>query len=34
VLDPGRTFSLTVVDGFDYVCGIHPGMTAKIVVTG
>ena len=34
VLDPGRTFSLTVVDGFDYVCSIHPSMTAKIVVTG
>jgi plastocyanin len=34
VLDPGRQFSLTVTDGFDYVCSIHPGMTAKIAVTG
>jgi plastocyanin len=34
VLDPGRRFSLTVGDGFDYVCSIHPSMTAKIVVTG
>jgi plastocyanin len=34
VLDPGRQFSVTVTDGFDYVCSIHPGMTAKIVVTG
>ncbi|HZA82658.1 MAG TPA: cupredoxin domain-containing protein [Actinomycetes bacterium] len=34
VLDPGRTFRLTVVDGFDYRCSIHPSMTAKIVVTG
>jgi plastocyanin len=34
VLDPGRQFSLTVTDGFDYVCSIHPSMTAKIAVTG
>jgi plastocyanin len=34
VLDPGRQFTLTVADGFDYVCSIHPSMTAKIVVTG
>ena len=34
VIDPGRQFSLTVTDGFDYVCSIHPSMTAKIVVTG
>jgi plastocyanin len=34
VLDPGKQFSLTVTDGFDYFCQIHPGMTAKIVVTG
>jgi plastocyanin len=34
VLDPGRQFSLTVTDGFDYFCQIHPSMTAKIVVTG
>jgi plastocyanin len=34
VIDPGRQFSLTVTDGFDYVCSIHPSMTAKIAVTG
>jgi plastocyanin len=34
VLDPGRQFSLTVTDGFDYFCSIHPSMTAKIAVTG
>jgi plastocyanin len=34
VLDPGRSFSLTATEGFDYVCSIHPSMTAKIVVTG
>jgi plastocyanin len=34
VLDPGRQFRLTVTDGFDYFCKIHPSMTAKIVVTG
>jgi plastocyanin len=34
VLDPGRQFRLTVTDGFDYFCQIHPSMTAKITVTG
>ena len=34
VLDPGKQFSVTVTDGFDYFCQIHPSMTAKIVVTG
>ena len=34
VIDPGRQFSLTVTHGFDYVCSIHPSMTAKIAVTG
>jgi len=34
VIDPGRRFSLAVTDGFDYVCSIHPSMTAKIAVTG
>ena len=34
VLDPGKQFSVTVTDGFDYFCGIHPSMTAKIAVTG
>jgi len=34
VLDPGRQFSVTVTEGFDYFCSIHPSMTAKIAVTG
>jgi plastocyanin len=34
VIDPGRQFSLTISDGFDYFCSIHPSMTAKIAVTG
>jgi plastocyanin len=34
VLDPGRQFSLTATEGFDYFCTIHPSMTATIVVTG
>jgi plastocyanin len=34
VLDPGRQFRLTASASFDYVCSIHPSMTAKIVVTG
>jgi plastocyanin len=33
VLDPGKQFSLTVTEGFDYFCSIHPSMTAKIAVT-
>ena len=33
VLDPGKLFSLTVTEGFDYFCSIHPSMTAKIAVT-
>jgi plastocyanin len=34
VLDPGKEFSVTVTEGFDYFCSIHPSMTAKIAVTG
>jgi plastocyanin len=34
VLDPGRQFSLTATEGFDYFCTIHPSMTATIVATG
>jgi plastocyanin len=34
VIDPGRQFSVTVTDGFDYFCSIHPSMTARIAVTG
>jgi plastocyanin len=34
VIDPGRQFRLTVTDGFDYFCSIHPSMTAKIAVSG
>jgi plastocyanin len=33
VLDPGKQFTLTATDGFDYFCSIHPSMTAKIAVT-
>jgi plastocyanin len=34
VLDPGKQFSVTVTEGFEYFCQIHPSMTAKIAVTG
>jgi plastocyanin len=34
VLDPGKQFSATITEGFDYFCQIHPSMTAKIAVTG
>jgi plastocyanin len=34
VIDPGRQFSVTVTDGFDYFCSIHPSMTAKLAVAG
>jgi plastocyanin len=34
VIDPGRQFSVTVTDGFDYFCSIHPSMTAKLAGTG
>jgi plastocyanin len=34
VLDPGRQFSVSITDGFEYFCSIHPSMTAKIAVTG
>ena len=34
VLDPGKQFSVTVTEGFDYFCQIHPSMTAKLAVTG
>jgi plastocyanin len=34
VIDPGRQFSLTASDSFDYFCSIHPSMTATITVTG
>jgi plastocyanin len=34
VLDPGKRFNVTVTEGFDYFCSIHPSMTAKIAVTG
>ena len=33
VIDPGRRFTLVATSGFDYVCSIHPSMTAKLVVT-
>jgi plastocyanin len=33
VIDPGKRFTLVVAASFDYVCSIHPSMTAKLVVT-
>jgi plastocyanin len=33
VIDPGRRFTLVAASSFDYVCSIHPSMTAKLVVT-
>jgi plastocyanin len=32
VIDPGRRFTLVAASSFDYVCSIHPSMTAKLVV--
>jgi plastocyanin len=32
VIDPGKRFSLVASESFDYVCSIHPSMTAKLVV--
>jgi plastocyanin len=34
VIDPGKSFSLVAAESFDYLCSIHPSMTAKLVVTG
>jgi plastocyanin len=34
VIDPGKSFNLVAAESFDYFCAIHPGMTAKLVVTG
>jgi plastocyanin len=34
VIDPGKSFSLVASESFDYVCSIHPSMTAKLVVNG
>jgi plastocyanin len=34
VVNPGGSFSLVAASSFDYFCSIHPGMTAKLVVTG
>ena len=33
VIDPGKRFTLVAATSFDYVCSIHPSMTAKLVVT-
>ena len=33
VIDPGRRFTLVAASSFDYVCSIHPSMTAKLVVS-
>jgi plastocyanin len=32
VIDPGRRFSLVASESFDYLCSIHPSMTARLVV--
>jgi plastocyanin len=32
VIDPGKRFSLVASESFDYLCSIHPSMTAKLVV--
>jgi plastocyanin len=32
VIDPGRRFTLVAASSFDYVCSVHPSMTAKLVV--
>jgi plastocyanin len=34
VLNPGKTFTLTVDDTFDYICTIHPSMKAKVILSG
>ena len=34
LLTPGKTFKLVVQDSFDYRCTIHPGMEAKVVLSG
>ena len=33
VIDPGRRFTLVAASSFDYVCSIHPSMSAKLVVS-
>jgi plastocyanin len=34
ILNPGKTFELTVNDPFEYICTIHPSMKAKVVFKG
>jgi plastocyanin len=34
VLNPGKTFTLTVDDTFEYICTIHPSMKAKVILSG
>jgi plastocyanin len=34
VIDPGKSFSLTVEEPFEYVCTIHPSMRADIRLSG
>ena len=34
VLNPGKTFTLTINDAFEYICTIHPSMKAKVVLSG
>ena len=33
-ISPGKTFSLVVQQPFNYRCTIHPGMEAKVVLSG
>jgi plastocyanin len=34
LITPGKTFKVVVQDSFDYRCTIHPGMEAKVVLSG
>jgi plastocyanin len=34
VLNPGKTFTLTIDDTFEYICAIHPSMKAKVILSG
>jgi len=31
-LDEGDTYSVTIKDGFNYKCGLHPSMKGRIIV--
>jgi plastocyanin len=34
LLTPGKSFKLVVQESFDYRCTVHPGMEAKVVLSG